>query len=433
MKPLIWHNCYDGSWRDLIVSHAFAHPAKFAPSLVRRIYAHGLKAGWWKRGDLIGDPFGGIAGGGIMAGYAGLNWIGVELEPRFVAMGNQNLAMHGPKWAALEEATSLKLIQGDSRRFAEIVGQAAAVVTSPPYEESLAFVNDKKAASIKRAQIKYDRFHGKTSSEFYEMTPGAAGMGGDYGSTEGQIGSLPGGDLDAVLTSPPYAETLNHGGGPDTHEDKRRGQSLLGIKEGYGTTTGQIGKCGEGSVDAVVTSPPWEKGAEGAVRKEKFRDPVAFASAMTAADGKGSRNSTSLKSRLAQMERDASKVYGTSKGQIGQDAGETYWQAMNAVYSQCLLALKPDGVMAVVVKDYVKDKQRVPLCDQTLRLLEHIGFQSVCRIHAMLVKEQTHAGLFHDHVERRERKSFFRRLAEKKGSPRIDYEEVIVVRKVGAA
>lgn len=36
-----------------------------------------------------------------------------------------------------------------------------------------------------------------------------------------------------------------------------------------------------------------------------------------------------------------------------------------------------------------------------------------------------------EHVQRTERKSFFRRLAEKKGSPRIDHETVLVMRKPG--
>ena len=34
---------------------------------------------------------------------------------------------------------------------------------------------------------------------------------------------------------------------------------------------------------------------------------------------------------------------------------------------------------------------------------------------------------------RTERKSFFRRLAEKKGSPRIDWEDVIIMRKPNRA
>jgi hypothetical protein len=488
MKPLIWHNCYEGSWRDLIVPDAFAHPAKFSPTLVRRIYTHGLDVGWWRPGDVIGDPFGGIAGGGIMAGYAGFNWFGVELEPKFVELGNRNLALHGPKWCALGQVTTVKLVQGDSRRFAEIVGEAAAVVTSPPFGERT------DGGPLGHSGITSTRALGQSSIARALDAPG-------------QIEALPTGSVDAVLTSPPYAETLNHGGGPDTERDlsKRSGGSLRAVKTGYGGSAGQIGHLptgtiaavvtsppyaesdvatndrrdgaarlaqiqaaidrGEvvsdefhrmlarginansnlniggyghaegqigalkgGSIDAVVTSPPWED-QESAMNAGKFKDPQKFAAAMSRLDGEGGRNGTTPKSRLAQLHRQVEATYGEADGQIGNITGETYWEAMRAVYGQCLLALKPGGVMAVVVKDYVKDKQRVPLCDQTLRLVEHLGFEPVCRIHAMLVKERRHAGLFHEHVERRERKSFFRRLAEKKGSPRIDYEEVLVVRK----
>jgi hypothetical protein len=47
----------------------------------------------------------------------------------------------------------------------------------------------------------------------------------------------------------------------------------------------------------------------------------------------------------------------------------------------------------------------------------------------MLVKETNHAGLFGTITEKKERKSFFRRLAEKKGSPEINYEVVLCTRK----
>ena len=63
-------------------------------------------------------------------------------------------------------------------------------------------------------------------------------------------------------------------------------------------------------------------------------------------------------------------------------------------------------------------------------MLESLGFEPVERIRAMLVKEDRQPGLFgEDVVKTTERKSFFRRLAEKKGSPRIDWEEVLMVRK----
>ncbi|HEU4344036.1 MAG TPA: hypothetical protein VFU31_20975 [Candidatus Binatia bacterium] len=49
----------------------------------------------------------------------------------------------------------------------------------------------------------------------------------------------------------------------------------------------------------------------------------------------------------------------------------------------------------------------------------------------MLTSEKRHTDLFEgETVKKTERKSFFRRLAEKKGSPRIDFEEVIIARKI---
>lgn len=89
------------------------------------------------------------------------------------------------------------------------------------------------------------------------------------------------------------------------------------------------------------------------------------------------------------------------------------------------------GVLAVVVKDYVAKGKRVPLCDDTARLLEHCGFVVIERIHAMLVSETTHGDLFNGETTKKtSRKSFFRRLAEANGSPEINFEEVIVAQKL---
>jgi hypothetical protein len=63
----------------------------------------------------------------------------------------------------------------------------------------------------------------------------------------------------------------------------------------------------------------------------------------------------------------------------------------------------------------------------TCRLLEYLGFSLQERVRAMLVREARHGDLFAgEQIVKHERKSFFRRLAEKKGSPPIDYEEVII-------
>jgi hypothetical protein len=85
--------------------------------------------------------------------------------------------------------------------------------------------------------------------------------------------------------------------------------------------------------------------------------------------------------------------------------------------------------MCLVVKSYIKNKRRVPLPMQTLKLLINLGFQPVERIKALLVEETVTPGLFGDVTRKSQRKSFFRLLAERKGSPEINFEEVIVVRK----
>jgi hypothetical protein len=52
-------------------------------------------------------------------------------------------------------------------------------------------------------------------------------------------------------------------------------------------------------------------------------------------------------------------------------------------------------------------------------------------IRASLVKEWTEQCLFSGKTtKQKSRKSFFRRLAEKKGSPRIDAEDVLVMERM---
>jgi hypothetical protein len=53
------------------------------------------------------------------------------------------------------------------------------------------------------------------------------------------------------------------------------------------------------------------------------------------------------------------------------------------------------------------------------------------RVHAMLTSETRHADLFDGETKKvKSRKSFFRRIYEKKpGSVKIDFEEVLIARK----
>jgi hypothetical protein len=121
---------------------------------------------------------------------------------------------------------------------------------------------------------------------------------------------------------------------------------------------------------------------------------------------------------------------GESKGNLGNSSGDTFWSASRIILEQCFELLKPNGHAIFVCKDYIKAKKRVPFSDRWLALCESVGFKLVCRHQAMLVKSHgTQVTIHGDEEITTERKSFFRRLAESKGSPRIDEEDVICLEK----
>lgn len=205
---LEWHGLYAESWGDDLVPEAYVHPAKYSRGLIRQIYAYLLEQGMVKAGDVVGDPFGGIAAGALDAMLLGLHWRGVELEPRFVDLGNQNIALWNGRYAPhFQRWGTAVLVQGDSRRFAEIVGGLGGVVSSPPYASgekghpSLGSVN-KDGWGVDGRDIAARR-----------------GVNGRYGDSCGNIANMPTGDLDAAISSPPYADTIERGDGPGARFD----------------------------------------------------------------------------------------------------------------------------------------------------------------------------------------------------------------------
>jgi hypothetical protein len=571
--PQLWQGCYQDSWQGIITPASFAHPAKFSKKLIERILDYLAERKWISRGDAIGDPFGGVGTGAIVAAYRGYFWIGQELEEKFFELGAGNFGKHCHRWARLGVPAPI-LIHGDSRFFHENVSQVLqAVVSSPPYvsgghhvdvmdagnkngrgQKMKAIVSSpaysgslddggpekahpdgydrtnnwtgygKSAGQIARLRtgdidavvgsppflgarsdttssgggINKAGYEGKSparpshkrmgertyqsgndsdreKTNIENLPPGdveaivtspayetiSAGAGGlnhlppkesspgqqsgrrkgasqsadqTYGKTPGQISHTKTGSVDVVLTSPAYADSINsqsHGidfskSKPDypgrvNHPARNKAHSDAAENMRYGSTPGQIGR-----LRAVVGSPPWENNVEGGRVAGKFKGDAVLKSKR----GKGATD----EAVRAQAARDQEKTLGDSPGQIGNEKGETYWQAMAKVYHSCLLALKPGGVMAIVVKDFVKDKRRMPLCDDTMRLLVWLGFEEVERIHAMLTEEQIHEDMFEGtRTKRKEKKSFFRRLHESRLAPddprRIDYEEVLIVRK----
>lgn len=215
-----------------------------------------------------------------------------------------------------------------------------------------------------------------------------------------------------AITSPPYADQAiqkNSGGIDlekqyDTYRKSGGGASFEAFKRTQLKHSGHYSDQPSGA----ITSPPYADSAQ-------------------SRDAEFTLNATAVNPTPRTLgTRTYYPAEQTTPGQLGAMKVATYWEAVATIYRELYELLPPGGAAAVVVKDYIKKGKRVQLCDQTAEVLEACGFNAVERCRAWLVKERTALTLFgDDHTTRTERKSFFRRLAERNGSPRIDYEEVI--------
>lgn len=400
-----WLGCYDSGWQGKITPESFSHPAKFSRALIRRIYEHAFAEGWLAPGiSTIVDPFAGVGLGALDAMWNGLNYIGVELEPKFVALGQQNLALWQRKYGSKEGWGTARIIQGDSRRLAEVIGKADLVCSSPPYSGCVP----------NRDRRGEPWFESGVRKKF--RTLGRDAMNYGYGSSSGQLGAMKEGDFDCVVSSPPYSEGLGHGMRKTRQIDLDKGLHMAAGSLAYGETEGQLGSLPEGRFEAVIGSPPYEGsdvqgGGGNAYGAKKQFD-------KTGIWPKGSLAKTAK----------AGEGYGA--GDMG--FGPTFWSAAREIVAQCHAILKPGGHAIWVCKDFVRKGKRVPFSDQWQALCESVGFRLVCRHRAMLVNNHGEQETIFGGTERltTERKSFFRRLAEKKGSPRIDHEDILCLERI---
>jgi hypothetical protein len=180
--------------------------------------------------------------------------------------------------------------------------------------------------------------------------------------------------------------------------------------------SGQLGSMESDGVDAVISSPPFGSG-----------DSASAQSITTRTD----KSAQWVKANVGSA---GTQGYGTSQGQLAQMSTEanTFWEAARDIVRECHAVLKPGGYAVWIVKAFVRDKQIVDFPGDWRKLCEYCGFETVTEVHAMLVKEQAHANLFSEDkiIERREKKSFFRRLHEKKHpGTEINHEVVWIMRK----
>lgn len=118
--------------------------------------------------------------------------------------------------------------------------------------------------------------------------------------------------------------------------------------------------------------------------------------------------------------------YGNTKGQVGHASDATYWSMMEEIYRQLYDVLQPGSVSAIVVKDFRRAGKRIPLCLQTVLMLEQIGFTVFEVTRAMQIGDASNPADYNKEGKLKQYKGVFINILEKQGKiPEVNWEEVL--------
>jgi len=539
------------------MEQAIAHPAKMNTKLLEfLIKTH------TKEGDIVLDPMAGSGSTGVISALHGRNAINVELEEKFHGW-MEEARRKVEAYNTLSQKGKIANIKGDARQLSKLLGQADVILTSPPYGEAQqgqgiakhGYQGNKHSPTDLVGKRSYmpDKFDSEenisrlpmgnidaviTSPPYGEAIPfhdkeflhklamdiecgktkgHSHGKGGhereldaDYGENpnnignlpidtiitsppyaidpknichtkegktlqdydekrgfkptahprigyspnEENIGNLPLTEVDAVITSPPYAEVSHHSDNPKEIEHLRPGRKAR-VAGTAGNSENNIGQLSY--VDTVITSPPYadsKKGDEdeermasnlekhglseetrrnrhtpgrlramksmvsGYSKTEENIGNLGFVDSVITSppyeESLGAKAHSPVADRI--FEEKGLGVY-TDRGNednIGNLKRETYLEAMLKVYMEMWKVLKPEGSAIVVIKPFIRNKKVVDLPWHTWLLLEKVGFK-LTKLYKLHLKQD----------------SFWRILYKKKYPhvAEIKHEYVIVCQK----
>ena len=295
--------------------------------------------------------------------------------------GNWALVKQKPQFAVLGSVMGECLIlQGDARNLSGIL--ADKIISSPPYSEGLGHQHRRYGRDIEVSKS--------------IQAP-------EYSQNENNLGNLPYGSIDKVITSPPYSERMDGG--------MKDAPSMLYTdeqKNAWFTTRDQrnIGNLRHGDIDSIITSPPYEESVSVKQGGERETHQEKRAARLQQA-GYNPKDYQGGKGRNLQQDW----VYSNDDTNIGNLKGETYLSAMLQVYKECHKVLKPAGLLVLVTKDFIRNKKRIDLAGDTVKLCERAGFRFIER-----------------HYRKLPAQSFWRTIYYKKhpGVEVIDKEDILV-------
>lgn len=247
-------------------------------------------------------------------------------------------------------------------------GRYDKIITSPPYAEAVTGQSGIDPAKMTRGQAEGNKPRDRSKEPAWDKSIFREG-GFQYSNNKDNIGNLPYGEIDAVITSPPYEGALEassrHTKGGIPSRDKKLGQ------------TGSYADFDKAEIEAKVSS--------------------GFQSA-----------------EARKIIAGSARGYSASEENIGNLKSQSYLEAMLQVYQQCFSVLKNGGLLILVTKNFIRDKKEVRLDLDTIKLCEQAGFNFQERWYRELPAQ-----------------SFWRIIYKQKypDAPLLKYEDVIVFKK----
>jgi len=371
------------------LEHAIAHPAKMNTKLLEFL----IKT-FTREGDVVLDPMAGSGSTGVVGSLLGRNVVQVDIERKFFGW-MEEARRRVERQSTLKPKGWIRNIRGDARKLSELLKRADAIVTSPPYSETFSSSKAGEATRTGKTKIHDEKKLARPYTESLDKQ---------------QIGNLPHGSIDTIITSPPYADSKRGGEADEeamaerwdrvvkernwdtwgkTWKTEGRKRALKSLGSGYSESEDNIGNLGY--VDSIITSTPYEE----SMSERRHHTP-----------------NTKRAEKLWKEKHLG--VYPHSEKQIGAMKKETYLEAMFKVYSEMFKVLKPDGLAVIVIKPFIRNKKVVDLPYHTWLLLKKMGFK-LHKLYKLRLKTQ----------------SFWRILYYKKypNVPRINHEYILVVKK----
>ena len=401
LSDLYWHGCYDGDayFKQYFEPSTYAHPAKISPLLADRIFKHLEKLELLKEGMTVLDFMAGSGRIPLMASLRGYKGLGVELEPHFVKMCNDNKKFAENK---IGRKLDMEILQGDSRQLSKLLSKSDVAVVSPPFEQSRHYYGDKsdefwekKAELSKRpAWLNKD---GKTRQTIERQEEG-------YGDNPSNIGNLKYKEMVGVV-SPPYQDSEITNWKSDVKgSDIKKRKELREEKEwdNYSQNPENIGNLKD-TAFVGITSPPYDNRlSDGGKDQEKWEQ----------------------WHKLAIEKRETATKYNSNLENIGNQNNQNYLSEMLKVYKS---ASEICPIICTVTKNPTRAGKLRRLDLDTAKLLELAGYTIVDYHRAILFKTFEQSTLTGEtKKEHKGRLSFFKRLSLQKGNQASQWEDIII-------